>query len=67
MTESVLRREIAQEQGYVSMLYEVLDRARERATAELQRAHAGRDDRHRTGGDRTRLIRQDLRRSFAIS
>ena len=41
MTESVLRHEIAQEQGYVTMLYEVLDRARADATAELRRVHAG--------------------------
>ena len=41
MTESVLKHEIAQEQGYVTMLYEVLDRARDRATADLRRVHGG--------------------------
>jgi hypothetical protein len=41
MTESLLKHEIAQEQGYVSMLYEVLDRARDRAAAELRRVHGG--------------------------
>ena len=64
MTESVLRHEIAQEQGYVTMLYEVLDRARDRATAELRRVHGRSDDRHRPGGDRTRVLRPDLRGSF---
>ena len=41
MTENVLKHEIALEQGYVDILYEVLDRARGRATAELQRVYAG--------------------------
>ena len=53
MTESVLKHEIAQEQGYVTMLYEVLDRARDRAAADLLRVTAGSDDRHRPGRDRT--------------
>ena len=64
MTESVLRHEIAQEQGYVTMLYEVLDRARDRATAETPTGPRRSDDRHRPGSDRTRVLRPDLRGSF---
>ena len=54
MTESLLRHEIGQEQGYVTMLYDVLDRARERANAELQRVHAG----PTTGTDQAAIFRR---------
>jgi DNA helicase IV len=61
MTESVLRHEIAQEQGYVTMLYEVLDRARERATAALQRVHGG----PTTGTDQAATERDSFARIYA--
>ena len=61
MTESVLRHEIAQEQGYVTMLYEVLDRARDRATAELQRVHGG----PTTGTDQAATERDSFARTYA--
>ena len=41
MTSSVLQHQIAFEQDYVTMLYEVLDRTRARAAAELRRVHGG--------------------------
>jgi DNA helicase IV len=61
MTESVLRHEIAQEQGYVTMLYEVLDRARARATADLQRVHVG----PTTGTDQAATERDSFARTYA--
>ena len=61
MTESVLRHEIAQEQGYVTMLYEVLDRARDRATAELLRVHGG----PTTGTDQAATERDSFARTYA--
>ncbi|MDQ1556462.1 MAG: hypothetical protein QOI02_1464, partial [Actinomycetota bacterium] len=61
MTESVLRHEIAKEQGYVSMLYEVLDRARDRATAELLRVHGG----PTTGTDQAATERDSFARTYA--
>ena len=61
MTESVLRREIAHEQGHVTMLYEVLDRARDRAAAELQRVHAG----PTTGTDQAATERDSFARTYA--
>jgi DNA helicase IV len=61
MTESVLRREIAHEQGYVTMLYEVLDRARDRAATELQRVHAG----PTTGTDQAATERDSFARTYA--
>jgi DNA helicase IV len=61
MTESVLRHEIAQEQGYVTMLYEVLDRARARATADLQRVHGG----PTTGTDQAATERDSFARTYA--
>ena len=61
MTESVLRHEIAQEQGYVTMLYEVLDQARARATADLQRVHVG----PTTGTDQAATERDSFARTYA--
>ena len=61
MTESVLKHEIAQEQGYVTMLYEVLDRARDRATAELRRVHGG----PTTGTDQAATERDSFARIYA--
>jgi len=61
MTESVLKHEIAQEQGYVTMLYEVLDRARDRATAELLRVHGG----PTTGTDQAATERDSFARTYA--
>src|ERR687893_2324539 len=61
MTESVLRHEIAQEQSYVTMLYEVLDRARARATADLQQAHRG----PTTGTDQAATERESFARTYA--
>ena len=61
MTESVLRHEIAQEQGYVTMLYEVLDRARDRATAELKRVHGGAT----TGTDQAATERDSFAKTYA--
>ena len=61
MTESVLRHEIAQEQGYVTMLYEVLDRARDRATTELRRVHGG----PTTGTDQAATERDSFARTYA--
>ncbi len=61
MTESVLRHEIAQEQGNVTMLYEVLDRARDRATAELKRVHAG----VTTGTDQAATERDSFAKTYA--
>jgi DNA helicase IV len=39
VTDSVVKHEIAEEQGYVTMLYDRLDVLRERAAADLQRVH----------------------------
>ncbi|HEU4947068.1 MAG TPA: DNA/RNA helicase domain-containing protein [Kribbella sp.] len=39
MTDSVLKHEIAEEQGHVTMLYDRLDVLRERAAADLRRVH----------------------------
>ena len=61
MTETALHHEIAQEQDYVSMLYEVLDRARERATADLRRAHSG----PTTGTDQAATERESFARIYA--
>ena len=61
MTESVLRHEIAREQRYVTMLYEVLDRARDRATAELQRVHRG----PTTGTDQAATERDSFANTYA--
>ncbi len=61
MTESVLRHEIAQEQSYVTMLYEVLDRARARAAADLQQAHRG----PTTGTDQAATERESFARTYA--
>ena len=61
MTETVLRHEIAQEQGYVTMLYEVLDRARERATAELKRVYVGAT----TGTDQAATERESFAQTYA--
>ena len=61
MTESVLKHEIVHEQGYVTMLYEVLDRARARATAELRRVHGGLT----TGTDQAATERDSFARTYA--
>ena len=61
MTGSVLSHEIAQEQGYVTMLYEVLDRARDRATDELLRVHGG----PTTGTDQAATERDSFARTYA--
>lgn len=61
MTVSLLKQEIAKEQGYVAMLYEALDRARERAAAELERAHRG----PTTGTDQAATERDSFARTFA--
>jgi DNA helicase IV len=61
MTETVLRHEIAQEQGYVTMLYAVLDRARDRATAELHRVYVGAT----TGTDQAATERESFARTYA--
>ena len=61
MTESVLRREIAQEQSYVTRLYAVLDRSRDRAAVDLQRAHAG----PTTGTDQAATERDSFARTYA--
>ena len=61
MTESVLRREIAQEQRYATRLYAVLDRARERASADLRMAHAG----PTTGTDQAATERDSFARTYA--
>src|SRR5215207_1504190 len=39
MTDAVLKHEIAEEQRYVTMLYDRLDVLRERAAADLRRVH----------------------------
>jgi AAA domain/UvrD-like helicase C-terminal domain len=57
----VLRHEIAQEQGYVTMLYEVLDQARDRATAELHRVYVGAT----TGTDQAATERESFARTYA--
>jgi hypothetical protein len=61
MTVSLLRQEIAQEQGYVTMLYEVLDRARDRAAAELRRVHGG----PTTGTDQAATERDSFAGTYA--
>ena len=61
MTESVLKHEIAQEQDYVSTLYEVLDRARGRAAAELKRVHGG----PTTGTDQAATERESFARTYS--
>jgi DNA helicase IV len=61
MTESALRHEIAEEQRQVTVLYEVLDRARTRATAELRRVHAGAT----TGTDQAATERDSFARTYA--
>jgi DNA helicase IV len=61
MTESVLRREIAQEQSYVTRLYAVLDEARDRVAASLQEVHAG----PTTGTDQAATERDSFSRTYA--
>ena len=61
MTQSVLRHEIDQEQSYVTMLYEALDRARARAAAELRRVHRG----PTTGTDQGATERDSFARTYA--
>ncbi|HET9873480.1 MAG TPA: AAA family ATPase [Propionibacteriaceae bacterium] len=61
MTESVLRHEIAEEQGYVTMLYDVLDSARERARLELQRVYGG----PTTGTDQAATERDSFAGTYA--
>ena len=61
MTDSVLKHEIAQEQSYVTMLYEVLDRARAQADAELQRVKIGAT----TGTDQAATERDSFARTYA--
>src|SRR5918997_3995460 len=61
MTESVRKREIAHEQSYVTRLYAVLDRARDRATADLRRAHAG----PTTGTEQAATERDSFARTYA--
>ncbi len=61
MTESLLQHEIAEEQGYVTKLYEVLDRARDRATADLRQAHRG----PTTGTDQAATERESFARTYA--
>jgi DNA helicase IV len=61
MTESVLRHEIAEEQGYVTMLYEVLDRARAHASAELRRVQGG----ETTGTDQAATERESFASTYA--
>jgi DNA helicase IV len=61
MTVSLLKQEIAQEQAYVTMLYEVLDRVRDRAAAELQRVHVG----PTTGTDEAATERDSFARTYA--
>ena len=62
MTESVLRHEIAHEQDYVTMLYEVLDGARARATADLQRVHGG----PTTGTEQAATERDSFAGTYAV-
>jgi DNA helicase IV len=61
MTETALRHEIAQEQSYVTMLYDALDRARDRAAAELRRAHRG----PTTGTEQAATERDSFARTYA--
>ncbi len=61
MTESALRQEIAREQGYVTMLYDVLGRARGRADGGLRRVHRG----PTTETDQAATERDSFARSYA--
>ena len=60
-TESVLKREIDQEQGYVTRLYEVLDAARSRAAADLRLTHGG----PTTGTDQAATERESFARTYS--
>ncbi|SDS89614.1 Part of AAA domain-containing protein [Friedmanniella luteola] len=60
MTESVLQQEMTQEQGYVTRLYEALDRARDRAAAELRQVHGG----PTTGTDQAATERDSFARTY---
>jgi DNA helicase IV len=62
MTESVLKHEIAQEQAYVTMLYEILDRARAAAGAELDRVYSG----VTTGTEQAATERDSFARTYAL-
>ena len=62
MTEAMLKHEIAHEQDYVTMLYEVLDRARARATADLQRVHGG----PTTGTEQAATERDSFAGTYAV-
>ncbi len=61
MTESVLKHEIDREQGYVSMLYAVLDAARTRAAEDLRLTHGG----PTTGTDQAATERESFARTYA--
>jgi DNA helicase IV len=60
-TESVLKHEIDREQGYVSMLYGVLDHARARAAEDLRLTHRG----PTTGTDQGATERESFARTYA--
>jgi DNA helicase IV len=61
LTETVLKREIDREQGYVSMLYETLDAARARAAEDLRLTHGG----PTTGTDQAATERESFARTYA--
>ncbi len=60
-TESALKHEIDREQGYVSLLYDVLDRARARAAEDLRLTHGG----PTTGTDQAATERESFARTYA--
>ena len=61
LTESARKREIDREQDYVSMLYDVLDRARARAAEDLRLTHGG----PTTGTDQAATERESFARTYA--
>ncbi|HEY5979389.1 MAG TPA: AAA family ATPase [Microlunatus sp.] len=60
-TETALKHEIDREQGYVTMLYEVLDAARARAAEDLRLTHGG----PTTGTDQAATERESFARTYA--
>ena len=61
LTETVLKHEIDREQGYVTMLYDVLDAARARAAEDLRLTHGG----PTTGTDQAATERESFARTYA--
>ncbi|HEY5785113.1 MAG TPA: AAA family ATPase [Microlunatus sp.] len=61
LTESAPKHEIAREQGYVSMLYQVLDAAHARAAEDLRLTHGG----PTTGTDQAATERESFARTYA--